>query len=309
MLSSRPFECPPVLLEQARRRPSVTTAIANAGSALALESAKQAVEKDLIEPILVGDRNDIARTADEIEWDIRGYEIFHAYDEEEAAVKAAKLAGHGSAGALMKGHVHTDTFMMAMLNRDSGLRTGRRLTHVFHMTVPDQDKALLITDAAINIAPDLETKFGATRNAVHLAHCLGISKPRVAILSGTEEATDRMPSSLAAVALAERASEELDGALVYGPVAFDNAVSPEAARIKGIDHPVAGNADILVVPNIETGNALFKIMVYFMSACAAGIVLGAKVPAILTSRADPPEARLASAAIAAILAGDQEQQS
>ena len=302
MLSTRPFECPPTLLARARQNPAVRTAVANAGAALALESAKQATEEKLIEPVLVGDRNDIARTADQIAWDISDYEIHHADDEGAAALTAAKLAGGGGVDALMKGHVHTDAFMMAILNRDSGLRTGRRLTHVFHMTVPDHEKALLITDAAVNIAPDLETKFEAIRNAVGLSRALGNENPHVAILSGTEEATDRMPSSVDAAVLTDRAMTELDSALVHGPLAFDNAVSPEAAQIKGIDHPVAGNADILLVPNIETGNALFKMMVYFMSACAAGIVLGAKVPAILTSRADPPEARLASAAIAAILA-------
>ena len=303
MLSTRPFECPPALLARAQRNPAVTTAVANAGAVLALESAKQATEARLITPILVGNREGIARTADEIGWNIGAFEILHADDEDMAALKAAKLAGDGHAAALMKGHVHTDTFMMAILNRDSGLRTGRRLTHVFHLTVPDHDKALLITDAAVNIAPDLETKFEAIRNAVGLAQNLGIAAPRVAILSGTEEATDRMPSSMDAAALTERAATELQNAQVFGPLAFDNAVSLDAAQIKGIDHPVAGNADIVLVPNIETGNALFKMMVYFMSACAAGIVLGAKVPAILTSRADPPEARLASAAIAAILAG------
>ena len=302
MLSTRPFECPPALLELAREKPAVVTAVANAGSTLALESARLAVEAGLIVPILVGDKSEIARAADEITWDISEFDVVDANDEAEAALTAAKLCGDGAAGALMKGHVHTDAFMMAILNRDSGLRTGRRLTHVFHMTVPDTEKALLITDAAVNIAPDMETKFEAIRNAVALAHALGIDKPRVAILSGSEEPTERMPSSMDAAALAERAAAKLSGALVHGPLAFDNAVSPGAARIKGIDHPVAGNADILLAPNIETGNALFKMMVYFMSACAAGIVLGAKVPAILTSRADPPEARLASAAIAAILA-------
>ena len=302
MLSTRPFECPPALLERARRKPAVTTAVANAGATLALESAKQATESKLIRPILVGDQDDIVRTADEIAWDISDFEIVHANEEDEAAVKAAKLAGDGAAGALMKGHVHTDAFMMAILKRESGLRTGRRLTHVFHMTVPDTDRALLITDAAVNIAPDLETKFEAMRNAVALAHALGIEEPRVAILSGSEAPTERMPSSMDAATLTQRAAAELSGALVHGPLAFDNAVSPEAAAVKGITHPVAGHADILLAPNIETGNALFKMMVYFMSATAAGIVMGAKVPAILTSRADPPEARLASAAIAAILA-------
>ncbi len=302
MLSTRPFECPPTLLEKARQKPAVVTSVANAGSALALESARLATDAGLIDPILIGAKDDIAEIADDIEWDIGGLQVVDAEDEGDAAAKAAKLAGDGEAGALMKGHVHTDVFMSAILDRASGLRTGQRLTHVFNMTVPGNDKTLLITDAAVNIAPDLETKFEAMRNAVALAQALGIDQPRVAILSGSEEPSERMPSSVDAAVLAERAVLGLPEALVHGPLAFDNAVSPEAARVKGIDHPVAGNADILLVPNIETGNALFKMMVYFMSACAAGIVMGAKVPAILTSRADPPEARLASAAIAAILA-------
>lgn len=302
MLSTRPFQCPPALLEKARAKPAVVTAVANAGTALALESARQASEEGLIVPILVGDPDAIRAAADAIEWDIGDLQLVAAEDEEEAARLAARIAGAGDARALMKGHVHTDCFVLAILDRKAGLRTGRRLTHAFHMTVPDHDKPLLITDAAVNVAPDLETKFEAMRNAVRLARALGTELPRVAILSGSEEPSESMPSSLEAADLAERASRELTGALVHGPLAFDLAVSPEAARIKGIDHPVAGNADILVAPNIETGNALFKMMVYFMSACAAGIVLGAKVPAILTSRADPPEARLASAAIAAILA-------
>lgn len=302
MLSTLPFECPPALLKRAAAKPAVVTAVANAGTELALESARLATEADLIVPLLVGNRDDIEAAAAAIGWDIDNFQIVDADDETDAAKKAARLAGAGEAGALMKGHVHTDAFMMAILDREAGLRTDQRLTHVFHMTVPENDTTLLITDAAVNIAPNLETKFAAIRNAVTLAHALGTAVPRVAILSGTEEATDRMPSSIDAVALTERAADTLSDALVYGPLAFDNAVSVEAAQIKGIDHPVAGNADILLVPNIETGNALFKMMVYFMSACAAGIVMGAKVPAILTSRADPPEARLAAAAIAAILA-------
>lgn len=255
-----------------------------------------------MEPVLVGDRTAITAAAERIDWDIGGFEIVDAADEATAGMAAAKLCGDGAADALMKGHIHTDAFVRGILSRDSGLRTGRRLTHVFHMTVPDDDKVLLITDAAINVAPDIETRLQAAANAVDLAIALGIESPKVAVLSASEEATEAMPSTLDAAEITARAVSAIPNASVYGPLAFDNAVSPEAAAIKGIDHPVAGHADILLVPTIETGNALFKIMVYFMSACAAGIVMGANVPAILTSRADPPEARLAAAAIAAILA-------
>ena len=302
MLSNRPFQCPPALLARAQSAPPVRTAIANAGANLPLESARLAVEAGVMEPVLVGDRNAIAAAAERIDWDIGGFETVDAADEPAAGMTAAKLCGDGAADALMKGHIHTDAFVRGILSRDAGLRTGRRLTHVFHMTVPDDDKVLLITDAAINVAPDIETRLQAAANAVDLAIALGIDAPKVAVLSASEEATETMPSTLDAAEITARAVAEIPNASVYGPLAFDNAVSPEAAAIKEIDHPVAGHADILLVPTIETGNALFKIMVYFMSACAAGIVMGAKVPAILTSRADPPEARLASAAIASILA-------
>jgi phosphate acetyltransferase len=302
MLSSRPFQCPPALLARAQSAPPVRTAIASAGAGLPLESARLAVEAGVMEPVLVGDRNAITAAAERIDWDIDGFEIVDAADEATAGMAAAKLCGDGAADALMKGHIHTDAFVRGILSRDSGLRTGRRLTHVFHMTVPDDDKALLITDAAINVAPDIETRLQAAANAVDLAIALGIESPKVAVLSASEEATETMPSTLDAAEITARAVSAIPNASVYGPLAFDNAVSPEAAALKGIDHPVAGHADILLVPTIETGNALFKIMVYFMSACAAGIVMGAKVPAILTSRADPPEARLAAAAIASILA-------
>ncbi len=302
MLSRRPFQCPPALLARARSAQPVRTAIANAGADLPLESTRLAVDSGLMEPVLVGDRDAIAAAADRIGWDIGDFEIVEASDEASAGMTAAKLCGDGAADALMKGHIHTDAFVRGILSRESGLRTGRRLTHVFHMTVPDDDKALLITDAAINVAPDIETRLQAAANAVDLAIALGIETPKVAVLSASEEATETMPSTLDAAEITARAVSEIPNASVFGPLAFDNAVSPEAAALKGIDHPVAGHADILLVPTIETGNALFKMMVYFMSACAAGIVMGAKVPAILTSRADPPEARLASAAIASILA-------
>jgi len=304
MLSNRPYECPSSLLERARTLPAVPTAVANAGATLPLESARLAQEAGLIEPLLVGDPRAIAEAAEKIGWNLHGLRISAADSEEAAACIAAELCRDGAASVLMKGQLHTDAFMLGILRRESGLRTMRRLTHVFHMTVPGSGRTLLITDAAVNVAPDVNTRVQALKNAVELARSLGIDEPRVAVLSATEEITEKMPSSVEAAQVAERARREVRGALIHGPLAFDNALSPAAAALKGIDDPVAGNADILVVPNIETGNALFKMMVYFMSACAAGIVLGAKVPAILTSRADPPEARLASAAIASILAHD-----
>ncbi|MDP4796054.1 MAG: bifunctional enoyl-CoA hydratase/phosphate acetyltransferase, partial [Rhodospirillales bacterium] len=205
--------------------------------------------------------------------------------------------------ALMKGQLHTDTIMRAVVARSAGLRTERRISHVFHMTVPNSEKALMITDGAVNVAPDERTLMDIVRNAVDLAHALGYARPKVAMLSGSESVIESMPSTVLAKRIVDRArGGEITDADVDGPFGFDNAVSPHAAELKGITSPVAGKADILAVPNIEMGNGLFKMLVYFRSALAAGVVLGAKVPIVLTSRADPPEARLAASAIAQIRA-------
>lgn len=302
MLSSRPIECPNFLLERTRGQPRVPTAIVNAGSQLPMESAQLAWSEGLIEPVLVGDTAAITSLAKELSWDISALRVVAAASEEEAAANAVSLARGGEVASLMKGDIHTDNLLRAVLHREHGLRGDSRLSHVFHMTVPDCDQALCITDGAINTAPDLETKMAIARNAIELLHRLGNPLPKVAVLSATEQPSEAMPSSIEAAEIARRAASELPGALVDGPFALDNAVSPQAAEIKGITSPVAGCADILLAPNIETGNALFKQMVYFMSAAAAGIVLGAKVPITLTSRADPPAARLASAALAALYA-------
>ena len=301
MLSTVPVECPRRLLEAADGLPALRTAVVNAVSPVVMESVREATEANIIEPVLFGDADKIARCAEEVGWDIGGREIVEAADEREAAAKGAAAGGTGRVDALMKGHVHTDVFMSAALKRDAGLRTGRRLTHVFHMTVPGEDDPLLISDAALNTHPDVETKQAIIANAVDVARAVGTDTPNVALLSATEEPTEHVPSSLEAAELTAWAKSNVDGARVHGPLAFDLAVSPDSARIKGIDNPVAGNADVIVVPDIVSGNALFKMMVYFMSACAAGVVLGAKVPILLTSRADPPEARLASAAVASIM--------
>ncbi len=302
MLSVAPFEAPPGIIERAQASEPVLMAVANAGAPLPMSSARMAAEAGFVRPILVGASDSVRREAETLEWDISEFEIVDASSEEDAAGTAAKLCGDGVAHALMKGHVHTDTFMLAVLDKASGLRTGRRFTHVFHMTIPGREGALIITDAAINVAPDMATRQAALLNAVDFAHAMGNSEPKVAILSATEDVTHRIPSSAEAAELSAWASENVTGAHVHGPLAFDNAISPEAARVKGIAHPVAGQADIILVPEIVAGNALFKMMVYLCSACAAGLVLGAKVPIVLTSRADPPVARLTSAAIAAVLA-------
>ncbi|MBL24254.1 MAG: phosphate acetyltransferase [Rhodospirillaceae bacterium] len=302
MLQTDAYECPPYLLRLAADLPPTPTALVGAHSALPLESAKLGCEQGLLTPVLVGEEAAIRKTADEIDWDLSEIKIVDTKTDTETAETAAALARDGEVAALMKGQIHTDDFMLGILKRESGLRTGRRLTHIFHMTIPGNPRPLMITDGAVNVAPNIDTRLQAAQNAIDLAHALGNETPKVAVLSGTEEAIESMPSSVEAAEIAERAKDEIKGGQIFGPLAFDNAISIEAAKLKKIEHPVAGNADILLVPNIETGNALFKMMVYFMNGCAAGIVLGAKVPVTLTSRADPPEARIASAALANIAA-------
>lgn len=304
MLSKTPFVIPRPLIEKAKGAPRLPMAIAGAGHPVALESARRAAEIGLIEPVLIGEPDVTRRVARELGWDIAGWRLVPAGDESKAAEVAVALARGGEVASIMKGHVHTDALMRAVLKRDVGLRTDRRTSHVFHMTVPGHDGALLIADAVVNIQPTVDDKIHIILNAVDLAHALGNPLPKVAILSGAETVNPSMPSSVEAAEVAKRAHDgAIVGAIVDGPLGFDNAVSPEAARIKGIDSPVAGRADILIVPNLEAGNFLFKQMVYFMSAVAAGLVMGTKVPIVLTSRADPPEARLAATAIAAIMAG------
>ncbi len=280
-------------------------AVAGADHPITLESVRMCANAGLIDPILIGSRDAIRRAAQEINWDLSGIQMVSADGEKETADTAVAICKTREAAALMKGHIHTDSIMAAVINRDNGLRTSQRLSHIFHMTIPNNERVLMITDGAVNVAPDTGTKIDIINNAVFLAHALGNPEPRVALLSGTEVISPSMPSSVDSAEVAKRANAgEVNGAFVDGPFAFDNALSPEAAHLKGINSPVAGQADILVVPNIETGNSLFKMMVYFMSGLAAGVVMGGKVPIVLTSRADPPEARFAATAIAAIVANN-----
>ena len=278
-------------------------AVAGAGHPVVMESARKAADAGLIDPILVGDAEAIGAIAADMAWDVSDFRIVAAEGEDGACRTAAALASGGEAAALMKGHVHSDALMRAVLDRGAGLRTERRASHVFHMTVPDRDRVLFITDGALNVAPDAGAKLDIIRNAVAVAHALGNRNPKVALLSASETAIDSMPSSTDAAEVVKRARDgAIAGAVIDGPLSFDGAVSLEAAELKGIAGPVAGRADILVVPNIEMGNGLVKMMVYFMSGLAAGVVMGARVPIVLTSRADPPQARFAAAAIAAIVA-------
>jgi phosphate acetyltransferase len=310
VLSPLPFASPGHVIAKATAATPTPTAVAGAGGRLALESARRAAEAGLIEPCLVGDPDAITAAAGGIGWDLAPYRLVPAADETKAAETAVALARGNEVAALMKGQVHTDALMRAVVDRETGLRAGRRMSHIFYMTAPDRQGALTITDAAVNVAPAAAAKVDIINNAVDLLHALGTPEPRVAVLSATDTPIPAMPSSLEAAEVVRRAAQgEVVGAVVDGPFALDLAISPEAATVKGVDSPVAGRADILLVPNIETGNALFKAMVYFMSATAAGLVMGAKVPIILTSRADPPEARLTAAALAAIVARHQQDQS
>ena len=310
MLSHLTPVCPPQLLKQAQALPAMTTAVVNAGSELALESAKLAFEAGIIVPVLVGDETAIHAAAKAIDWSISSFKLIASNGEEDAAEKAVQCIHQGTAQLLMKGNVHTDVLIRALLNKQHGLRTGERLSHLFHMSVPGNSRVLCITDAVVNVLPDTKTQLSILRGATDVMHALGNAKPKIALLSATEVVTQAMPSSFNAKELLGAMLEQDHlAAEVFGPLAFDGAVSPEAARLKGIGSPVAGYADVLLVPNIETGNAIFKQMVYFNGATAAGVLMGARVPVMLTSRADPPAARLASAALAVIYAHHLSQKS
>lgn len=300
-LSARSAVCPPELLELAHAGDVPRVAIASAGAALPMAAARQAFEAGLMHPIFVGEPDRVHKQADSLNWDISSFDLYPVSGEAEAGARAAELCGAGDADVLMKGQLHTDVFMKAALNRDAGLRTGRRLVHVFHITHPTGGPAITISDAAVNVAPDLETRQDATRAVVDLLHRLGKARPRVAFLSATESVLPGVPSSVEGRALAEWAAANLSNAEFSGPLALDLILSPDSAATKGLSgDPVAGCADAVIVPDIVSGNTLFKALVYLSGGCAAGLVVGAKVPILLTSRADPPAARLASVALAAI---------
>ena len=300
MLSKKEIICPENLLKIAKTKGPIKVVIVNAGKSVSIESAKQAVDESLIDPVFVGDKPIIEKLAKDIKWDISKYEIIHEPVENNTALIAAKMASEDKVKIIVKGHIHTDVLMKAVLKRDLNLIGKKRLSHVWHMTLEKNDKPFIITDGALNVLPKLETKMHILKNSVEFAKRIGINKPKVSILSATEEVLDSMPSSKEAKELTERASKEGVEAEVFGPMAFDNSVSEKAAQIKGIKNAVAGKTDILLVPNVEAGNALVKMMIYFMSACAAGVVIGGKVPVVITSRADDTQARLASIAAAIV---------
>lgn len=289
------------LLKAAEALDPMATAVVAPEEGASLSGAVLAAEKGLIKPILIGDTAKIKAAAEADNLDISSFEIVDEANHKEAASKAVAMVHEGRVSAVMKGHLHTDELLGQVVKRDGGLRIGRRLSHVFVTDVPGFERLLLITDAALNIAPDVATKAHIVQNALELAANIGIAEPKAAMLSAVETVNEAIPSSVEAAEIVKMAEAgEITGGLVGGPFAMDNAISVEAAKLKGVSHPVAGNADILVVPTIEAGNMLFKGLTYLAGAEVGGIVLGAKCPVILTSRADGVKSRLASCAVAAL---------
>jgi len=300
MLSNKKIVCPNNLINVAKKLGTIEAAIVNAGEIFPMESVYKAVEHDLINPTFIGNKDEVKKYADKLNWDISKYKIIDEKDENSTAPIAAELASKNKVKIIVKGHIHTDILMKAVLKRDLNLIGKKRLSHVWHMTLSKDDKPFIITDGVVNVLPKLEVKMHILRNAVDFANKIGISRPKVAVLSATEEIIESVPSSIEADLITKKAKEENINADVFGPLAFDNSVSKKSAAIKRIKNDVSGHVDILLVPNVETGNALVKMMIYFMGACAAGVVLGGKAPVVITSRSDEAEARLASIAAAVV---------
>jgi len=291
------------LIAAARERKGVAMAVAHPCDEVSLESAVEAAKLGLIKPILVGPPQRIRAAAEKAGLDISAFEQVASEHSHDSAAKAVLLVREGRAEALMKGSLHTDELMGAVVSRTDGIRTARRISHCFIMDVPSHSQPLIITDAAVNIAPDLEGKVDIVQNAIDLAHAMGLDEVRVAILSAMETVNPKVPSTIEAAALCKMADRgQITGALLDGPLALDNAISLDAAAIKHIVSPVAGRANVLVVPDLEAGNMLAKSLSFLAGADAAGIVLGARVPIVLTSRADSLTTRLASCAVAVMVA-------
>jgi phosphotransacetylase len=291
------------LLARCQDMAAVPTAVAHPCDDTSLGAVVEAARAGIIAPILVGPAEKIRRTAKESELDIAPYEVVDAPHSHAAAAKAVELVRLGRAELLMKGSLHTDELMSEVVKRETGLRTARRISHVFVMDVPTYHKVFAVTDAAINIFPGLEDKVDILQNAIDFFVALGRTRPKVAILSAVETVNPKIPSTIEAAALCKMAERgQIRGAILDGPLAFDNAISAEAARIKKIDSSVAGDPDILLVPDLEAGNMLVKNLMYLARADGAGVVLGARVPIILTSRADNQRTRMASCAVAALYA-------
>jgi phosphate acetyltransferase len=298
-----------VLLERCRNLEPVPTAVAHPCEETALAGAVEAGEKGLIRPILVGPSDKIREIAKAKGIALGNLRIVDAPHSHASAAKAVELVKLGEAELLMKGSLHSDEILGAVVSREGGMRTGRRISHVFIMDVPTYHKVIIVTDAAINIAPALEEKADICQNAIDLAISLGVQKPKVAILAAVETVTSKMPSTIDAAALCKMAERgQIKGGVLDGPLAFDNAISKDAARIKGITSEVAGDPDILLVPDLEAGNMLAKQLSFLANADSAGLVLGARVPVILTSRADTVRARIASCAVAMLAAHARRKQ-
>ncbi|MDA9839085.1 bifunctional enoyl-CoA hydratase/phosphate acetyltransferase [Candidatus Pelagibacter sp.] len=300
MLSNKEIICPNNLLDVAHKKKGVKVAVVNAGKPLPMLSIQDAVNENLIEPIFIGDKKEILKCADDLQWDISQYEIIDEPIENNTAKIAAKLASEDKVKIIVKGHIHTDILMKEVLKREYNLLGKTRLSHIWHMTVEKDDKPLIITDGALNVLPNIKTKMHILKNVINFSHRIGTLRPKVAVLSATEEVLDSVPSSLDAAELTKLAKDENLEADVFGPLAFDNSISKKSSAIKGIKNIVAGEADVLLVPSVETGNSLVKMMIYFMGACAAGVVVGGKVPVVITSRSDEAQARLASIAAAVV---------
>ena len=293
---------PEDLKNKALETPNIPAAVVCPNQESILSAVKESVDINLINPILIGNKKMINETASKINLDISEYNIVETENEEESASVACKMSNENKTKIIIKGNLHTDILMRCYLKKEFNLLDGKRLSHIWHMTTPQLKKPLFITDGALNVLPRIDIKLQILNNAVQFCNKLGIEIPKVAILSGTEDPINSMPSSVEAKKVMELSKEQKINAIVHGPLAFDNAVSIEAARTKKIENEVAGKADILLVPNLETGNSLSKMMVYFMDACAAGIVIGGKVPVVVPSRADSKISKLASimAAVVAI---------
>ena len=300
MLSNKEIVCPNNLLDFAHKKKGVKVAVVNAGKPLPMLSVQDAVNENLIEPIFIGNKDEINKCAQDLKWDISNFEIIHEPVENNTAAIAAKLASDGIVKIIVKGHIHTDILMKEILKREYDLLGKTRLSHIWHMTVGKNDKPLIITDGALNVLPNVKTKMHILKNVINFSKRIEIERPKIAILSATEEVLDSIPSSKDAAEITKLAKEENLDADVFGPLAFDNCVSKKSAAIKGIKNEVAGIADVLLVPSVETGNSLVKMMIYFCGACAAGVVVGGKVPVVITSRSDEAQARLASIAAAVV---------
>ena len=300
MLSNKEIVCPNNLLDVAQKKRGVKAAIVNAGKPLPMLSIQDAVNENLIEPVFIGDEKEIQKCAEDLTFDISKYEIIDEPVENNTAPIAAKLASEDKVKIIVKGHIHTDILMKEVLKREYGLIGKTRLSHIWHMTINKDDRPLIITDGALNVLPNLKTKMHILKNVVNFSKRIGIKKPKIAILSATEEVIESVPSSVEAAELTKLAEEENIDADIFGPLAFDNCISKKSVTIKGIKNNVAGDANVLLVPNVEAGNSLVKMMIYFCGACAAGVVVGGKVPIVITSRSDEAQARVASIAAAVV---------